>query len=424
MQIFLAFISFSMLASCFLRYRSFYHPVNVLCLILFVMFYSDFLVRGYSDNSIRAIPDQLIMDYQFIIVLITIISMLVVNAVSKQVDGPKISLFKSIYVPSALIYVAMTIFLLELYKRMSSVDFSIVEVFEYSFGPRSIRPWAQDGPFGDERFVGSLIGILFPFSVVVLGVLWNFSKSPFMKLVSIFFWIIGCIILFGNGSRTFLAVAVILPFLLKLIVSRTLVSKAIALSMFVGGIILTAYLFSVMVTHRSAGFLDLTASSVELVYHQDNSYYLAIWAAYLADTAEYRWDSIKFFASSFLNFIPRAVWSGKPVLDQDFYGDFKVTYVTTTFIGEAFAMFGLFFGTIISIVFILIAYFILRYFSRRVVDTYSLLVYFLMCFYVYMVFRSLLNISMGIYIPIAAVITLILLRRLSNIRVLQTRISN
>jgi len=115
-----------------------------------------------------------------------------------------------------------------------------------------------------------------------------------------------------------------------------------------------------------------------------------------------------------LNFIPRFFWSGKPALLDGFYEGFKPHFIAVTALGELVMFFGPYFAVLLFIFIFSVIYLITVKVYGLSKTRMGFALYFIWLFYVYSIFRSLLNISMGFYIFGFALIIYLAINKLSK----------
>jgi oligosaccharide repeat unit polymerase len=378
------------------------------------MFFSDFLARGYDDKNISAIIDEEVYFYQLIILAaLSVIYVVTYSLCKKRKGRPQLKLVNSVKyffanrknqkISNYFFWIAWLILALEVLKRLYFVDWSFNEFIITSFGSRHYRPWASSaGPLGDGKFLFALIGIIFPLSGLILSSSFLiFTRTR--KYLSALGYIIVLLLLMGAGSRTPVVLLIAYPLFLYLKLSKSLAKQLVA---FLITFILVFLSTSLIYNYRDKGFVSPNnlalsnqpaISQPAIVYNQDDSYYRAIRTIDIVYKTDERWDVLPFLGASLLNFIPRYFWPGKPILDENYWGSLKLYYVTITFIGESVALFGVSYGWLMSIFIGLTLFLFLHKLYIRIVNPYDFLLYILGAIYVYMVFRSLLNISQFIY---------------------------
>ncbi|MEM7568724.1 MAG: hypothetical protein AAF337_02915 [Pseudomonadota bacterium] len=219
-------------------------------------------------------------------------------------------------------------------------------------------------------------------------------------------FIVGAVFLFASGSRT----VFVLSFLPLGLVFAKRLPPSLRLPLLVGGCIALFAASSVMYQFRSGGLAQLReAQDISIGYHQDNNFALTVHALDRAATTTERVPSLKFWQTALLNWVPRAVWPGKPLLTAQDYQGYKETWWTQGFVGEFVALYGPLPGAALSTLYICALYLLLLWalrkssWQRRPMT--SLLSVPIVLIYVYMCLRSCLNISQFMYVllPFAVV---------------------
>lgn len=384
------------------RARSFLHPYFVMTVFVCV-FLSDFIIRGYQDKNWRGIPLESIMSHQ--LTILGIFSAILILAFFHHKPRTEYvvrqrTLNLSVTRTTQMLILLVILFIVgaDVFKRLISVGGSISTVIEQSLGPRGLRDWDQAAYSGN--FIFSILTILLPLSGIGAAYLAVVGRGMVRFLALLVLGLSLCLLV-TNGSRTPVVMVVgTFWFLLFLrIRSRTL-------KVFITGIMIVgvAMLTSLMLQNRALGFNANSTSlrqdtSQSFVYHQDDSYYRAIKAMEVSDRTTVRWDQTYFTLAIVTNPVPRSFWPGKPLLDQQFYGPYKLHYVTNLFIGE-FAALGGFWGTLIgSILFGYILYRLLYSASRMISFPLGLPAYMIFSLYIYMCMRSMVNLTHFIYLP-------------------------
>lgn len=390
-------LSFSWLRSC----RSYLHPHFIFTIMLVVMI-SDFLVRGYEDRKLIYFLKSDIYFYQFtilsILTVIVFLTSLIRLPASKSSLMFDLSSIKPIQ-KNLILFVSLTILVCELLKRFILVDWSLDEVIRQSLMPRGQNDWSQEAYSGGNA-VFLLVTSIFPFSSIGLAYLIPYEHN-IRKFFVLLFFALTIAILVTNGSRTPVAIsfAVLAFFLIKK--QRKFSRRLIIISVITSILVV---LFSLMYLYRATGYLDSSIAvnkrDFELIYHQDDTYYWAIYAyLYKSNNPNESWDPLFFFGAIIANPIPRAIWSEKPLLTANFYKGFKLDYVTNSFLGEIVAMSGIiysiFFGPLAGFLIYLIL------FNSQILlrKPMGVLAYLLMALYTYMCIRSMINIVHYIYLP-------------------------
>ncbi|WP_119271305.1 oligosaccharide repeat unit polymerase [Taklimakanibacter deserti] len=402
----------------FVRSRHYLHPHFLFTLMLCVLV-SDFLVRGYEDQNLIFMSREDIFQYQLSILAILssivfatafvrdpVLERYLQSAALNRSVGP--ALRRIIFLAAIALLAA------DLTKRFSTVGWSLDEVIRQSMAPRGQRDWDQ-AQYGGN-FVFALTTLLLPLSALALAYLLATGRG-IGRLVSLAGYSLAVAILVTNGSRTPVVLSfggIAFFFILK---QRTLVGRIATIAV-VGSIL--AVLLSAMYQYRSIGYAGGSSAtddgSFSLVYHQDDSYYRALAAYAHSDQSSESWSPWFFFYTIVTNPIPRAIWPGKPLFTQDFYGDFKLEYVTISFLGEVVAMAGSGLSFLFSPLIGLGLYLILFNSLRLVRFPLGIGAYLLMALYIYMSIRGLPNLTMFIYLPACGVILVYILNRMHKPR--------
>ena len=367
------------------------------------------MFRGFDDPNIDTIPRDTLYTYQFATLLTIVVICLLTASFRLQFDkiteressqGSSNRHRSAATAAKWIFIVALTILGIEVFKRLYAVGGSPVEVYEQMLGPRGLRDWAANSSQQVNNPVFQLIGIAFPISAMAFGYLFIVGNAAY-KLVVLPFILLTLFILVTDGSRTPVVMTLASLIIFQIYHSRSTI-KRIGMILFAGTT--TAYLTSLMYTYRSQGYSEIADGDAVLVYHQDDSIYRAWWSFFHADYSNERWDFGQWYGTILSNPVPRAIWPGKPLLDERFYGDFKLHYVTNTFFGENAALYGVWNGLIVSGIVALLLYLLLYWAMKLIEKPLGLPVYLICALYVYMALRSQFNITSYIYLPAFALI--------------------
>ena len=371
--------------------------------VMLCVFISDFLARGYEDKNFVNIPIQDITNYQVEILFIFSATLFFASLIKdKQTEAMTATAMTRIsmgpQIRRTIYLVCLALLAAELFKRFSSVNWSISEVFLQSLAPRGQRTWDIAGFSGN--FVFALLRSLLPFTGIGLGYLIANSKTRISSLAYIIPWTFIIFLLVTDGSRTpvVMNLAALWLFLMIRLRGYTLRVVTSVISSLV-----VAALTSLMYLYRSSGFLVENERAFQLTYHQDDSYYRTIYSFFWSDVSTETWNFMTFFGAILANPIPRAIWPGKPLLDAQFFGGYKLHYVTNLYLGELVAIFGstaiIFFGPIFG----LLIYLVLYRSARLLRHPLGIGAYLLVALYAYMSLRSLFNTMGFIYLPAFAI---------------------
>ena len=389
------------------RYKNVLHPHFIFTSFI-VIFLSDFLVRGYDDESFAGIQLNDIYIYQiYILSIFAIIVYLTAQIKSTELENLaklpiEILINQKEGVRKAIFIMGVVILLLDLFKRFNSVNWSIEQVIYESMMARGQAVWDISTLVGGN-FIFSLSTQLLPYSGMAMAslVYSRYSKIK-VRLLPLFIFSFVVLLLVLNGARTPVVICLASLELFIIFNQKNLISKILSI---IGFLIITTILTSVMVEYRSLGYEDIVSNDVEATYHQDDSYYRAIFAYHQAEISKQFWSPVEFFYTISVNFIPRSFWPNKPLFTQEFYGDYKLEWVTTTFIGEIVAMYGAIGSLIVAPIVAILLYIILYKSLKLLKYPLGLISYILMALYVYMSLRSMPNIMFFIYLPGFSVIS-------------------
>lgn len=405
----------SAIAFSWKRSRAVLHPHFIFTSIICIQLV-DFLVRGYDDGNLRYIPDGNVYDFQIIILTIFAITIILTSMLrSPRLEmwsrnagrhlhvGPKVRI--------VILLLVVGLVLADAYKRFSTVDWSMSEVVRQSLMPRGQRDWDQLQYAGN--FLFAITTILLPLAGIAAGYL-TAAGSILLRLIAFLSITFILLVLVTNGSRTPVVVVLASTCLFWYLKQRTTVMRVMAIVVAAGAIAIST---SLMFLYRSYGFISdrvQVNQEFNLIYHMDDSYYRAILAYDYADSGAAQWDPLFFFYTIIVNPIPRAIWPSKPLLTSDFYGGYKLDYVTNLFLGEMVAMTGVYGTIIFSPIVGLLLYFILFRAQKLIRMPMGLAAYLLFALYVYMCTRSLLNLTHFLYLPAFTAVAVMLLRRIER----------
>lgn len=362
------------------------------------------MVRGYEDQNLINIDTEAVIFYQLVIIAIVVAiylsAYILLKYFSKVRTRKDVDLWSLIGIreessSQILPLCAWSILLLEFVKRLYFSDWSFPLMLTYSFGSRFNRPWASAGNnVGDEKFVFALVGILLPLAGLILSADVMSENKLRRKFFPVLGYLVVLLLVIGAGSRTPAVMLIILPLIYFLKKTRSAFKRGLAITLVACMIATTT---SLMYNSRTEGLLLSGQSAGKVVYHQDDSYYRAIKTMDVVSNTYERWELVPFVGASLLNFIPRVIWPEKPTLTKEYWGSFKLDYVTITFVAELSALFGIMGGALASIFVGTVGFFFMVSLYRRIHSSYDLLLYILGILYVYMVFRSLLNVTQFMY---------------------------
>jgi oligosaccharide repeat unit polymerase len=297
--------------------------------------------------------------------------------------------------------IAWLLLLAEILKRLAAVGWHLETAISQTMGPRGGRAWQSKLVFvGDDTFFYVLIGAVLPFAGLIFAYALVYLRG-WQRIRATIGLIIVLALLISSGDRTptLFVLGSLILFVMHARWSLWLRSTLAAAILLSG-----AMAVSIMYLYRGEGLSHLLAddskATASLVYHQDDSYYRALVAIDMSGRTSQRWDWGSFFAAALVNPIPRYFWPEKPILPKNFWGAYKSYWITITYLGELAAMFGPWGVSILGVVFGVGLFLLLGWSARALNRETGILFYLVMALYVYMVMRSLLNLSQFIYLPL------------------------
>ena len=394
------------------RSRGILHPHFMFCTMLFILA-SDFMIRGMDDANLQGIMQGNLTVYQ-LATLATMIGLGLSTAMVRRPyeQGTRITqpeMRVSVNTARGLMLGAVAIFLIHSAFRLNAVEWSLQTLIEQMLGPRDTRLWDQASADGTRSAVYQLLNGLYPLGAIAFGFV-VFSRHAGLAVIAAVFFTLSLFVLVTDGSRTQAIIPMASLAIFGLMSLRSFVAKVVLVS---GVVALILIATSAMILFRSSG-LDGSNSTFALTYHQDDNLYRLWSACAYADFSNYRWDPLYFFYYVISNPVPRGLWAGKPLLDENFFGGFKLWWVTMSFMGEWVSMFGTWMGFIVSFLFGNLLYRGFYYAQRLLTMPLGLTAYLVIALYVYMVIRSMQNLTIFIYAPVAALILVYFATRRKN----------
>jgi hypothetical protein len=399
-----------------MRFRHVMHPHFIFSVILFVH-YSDFFVRGYDDLNLELIDPANLIVYQTLTLACFALPIFITGmwqhkdmtvALSSVRDFGLIGRNAGGYA----LLVAMIFIVVEMVKRLYLSDWSPSWVFEQMLGPRNERQWVPSLLARDletEQIVSNpffqLISAMFPIAAIITAFNIVFA-TPLVRVVSFIAYLFAVFVLLTDGTRTPIVLAIASVTIFALLKFRSFGARVAVAGL---GAAMIVVLTSVMILFRSEGYSELLQSRRDygVTYHQDDSIYRA-WSAYdRASKTDYRWDPGYFAFTVVATPVPRAIWPDKPFLSQAYFGIFKLDYVTILFLGEFVAMFGVFGGTFAGFLYCILVYRLWLSFAPLLTRPFGLVGYLFWALWVYSLFRSVQNLSLLIYAPVAATLLIL-----------------
>jgi oligosaccharide repeat unit polymerase len=391
--------------------RRIIHPLTLFSVLIVALLMSDFAIRGYSPQTTGDVSREYLYELQLLIIALCTAIWAVAFALSGEHSRPLNELIMWPRFAKRAMTIGWVIVLLEVVKRLYFSDWSAVLAVMYSIGPRGSAPWLPDagelGNLGDKRSLLTPTMIVMPFAGMLFGYLlvtwrqWRaLSLAGLLSTVAI---------LVADGTRTPVVAVLGASGLFVLIHLRSSARRHLAL---LSVAFLIAASTSAMVLFRSKGLAQLVEGSppeYTLTYSQDDNYRQSILALERALVTSERWDPWVFAYAVAVSPVPRAFWPTKPALLGDYWGNYKNEWTTITFVGEFAAMFGIWGGSLASLIVAACVFAMIRRAYRLADRQGGMIVYLLIALYGYMVLRSLLNITQFIYLPAAALLLYALL---------------
>jgi hypothetical protein len=300
---------------------------------------------------------------------------------------------------STLGAIGLLILGLEVGMQLYTCDWSPSVWFEYTIGPRFGRPWLG-GYIGGTDFMFALIGNMFFASTLLLPLALAGTRG-LMRLAVVCGEVIILFIFICNGSRTPVALTALVILLLWHFHAPNRAARITGHILIVSALVVVT---AVMLAFRTQGYAASGARDgepYEIKYAQDDNYYQVVRVMCLADEGNAaNLNAATLLTSAVVNPIPRYFWPNKPLLGQDYFGDWKAFYVTISFVGECIAMFGKWLGLAVALMFGLVYYQLLVWAYKLITREFGVAAYLTTCFYVYMAERSIQNIGMNAVILI------------------------
>lgn len=392
----------ALLAFSWWRSRGILHPHFMFCIMLFVLA-SDFMIRGNDDANLQGITAANLARYQ----LATLATLIGIGLAAGLVRKPY-ELSGRIVQPEmrvtpmtarVILIVGMAVFAIHQMYRLNVSGWSFLVLFDQMLGPRIGRLWDMPGADGTHDPVYQLINGMIPLVAIAFAFL-MFSRQIVAAILSgiMMFALVTVLVLDGSRTQAMIPLASLAIF--GLLALRSLIAKGALLG---GVVLLMVIATSAMILFRSQG-IENSNATFALTYHQDDSIYRLWAAAAFADFSSYRWDPFYFFYYVISNPIPRVLWPDKPLLDENFYGGFKLWWVTMSFMGEWVSMFGTWIGFVVSFLFGNLLYRGFYLAQRLLTMPLGLTAYLLVALYVYMVMRGMPNLATFSYAPAAALL--------------------
>jgi hypothetical protein len=379
-------------------------PAVLFTICISYSFYCDFVVRGYDHPFIDVVPWIDVVRYQFIILFIYIFGVLYawIRESRNERQIPIRPFANEQPIPTLIAEGgAWIIVCLEVGKRLYTTDWSVTAAITASLQARGDNPWgSKPGPYSDSTFAFTLIYYMLPLAGILFGTNLVAARGRVFNRLRNLLGLFAVIVLASTyGSRTYTAIPILFFALRYLYSPVPAFKKAMVLCTCAASIVV---LFSVIVLYRSEGIGrafekgDVESKGV-VKYHQDDSYYRILNSAYVSEHSRTKEDFAYFVYTVLVNPVPRSFWPGKPLLTADFYGEYKKSWVTVTFLGECIAFFGVIWGSVAALLMMMLFYQMLSFATRFVywpLGTGLLLVFTL---YTYQCMRAMANFTASVY---------------------------
>jgi hypothetical protein len=412
------------LAVSWWRARHVLHP-HFIFTMMFCVFLSDFLVRGYDVNndpdSYRQRLDHILPAdvYYYQVLILAAIAIILFAALFVRRGAYERQLFQ---VAAGLrpdrrmqfyaIGLSSVLTLGEIVKRLMSVGWSPNEVLMQSLGARGDRDWDRAAWEG-HNFIFALSSAFMPLCAVLAGYLIVCGRGA-ARFAAVPVFVIVMFLLVTDGSRTPLAIVFGAVWFFAIYRWRSFLARAILTGLASAGV---AGTFSLIALFRAIGYTSADlAGDFKFNYQQDDNYYRAIHAFSFADQSNYRWDAFEFFSTIAINPIPRAIWPDKPIIDDQFFGGFKLWWTTDFFFGESVALFGIEWGFVFAILWAVLLYLLFYRALSLLSKPIGIAAYLLVALYVYMCMRSMMSITHFMYLPLAGVVMVLIADRIARRR--------
>lgn len=291
-------------------------------------------------------------------------------------------------------WIGVMLALAEFAKQLLSCQWSLALWFAYCIGPRFGRPWGGAYIGGSEfmyAFIANLfasVSVLLPWAVLQTR---GATKHVFGGVLTFSF-----LMMVSNGSRTPAAVTILVFGLLLFLRSDSQFRRMLTVF---GSALMLIGITALMVSFRTEGLSSIKenpSAVAEARYGQDDNYFrvVNIICVDRLDVSPHL-SPKEFFLASILNPIPRYFWKGKPLLTEDYFGDWKPFYATVTYLGEMIALFGLPGGLVAATIMTIIFYVGLLKACATANYEFGIVVYLSTAYYLYMAMRSMQNLGMS-----------------------------
>jgi hypothetical protein len=384
-------------------------PAKIVTMMLAYLYCTDFALRGMNDATLFYMSElESGFWSMFLLIYVTVAWLLILFLAKLNFNAIRnVTFIADLSVRSKLVLSALSsaVVLGNLYNRIS-LSGSLSEFWLNMLAPRGSAVWlVMQSEWMPGYATSTLLDIATP---IATGILLHVTlrARPWDVPIPLLITLIGFILIIANGSRTELVEAYFIGSVYSLFQPRRTTPKLVIS----GAAVILLILF--VTAYRAEGIGRVFLSSgIELQYNQDDNFYTTIRALRASVTEKNGWDAATFMLTCFTNPIPRFLWSGKPLLDQSFFGNYKDFWITITSLGELAACFGAAAAIVINTIVVGIIFLFLNRKYSKVSSFFDLLVYTSAVLWCYMILRSLQNITQFIYPYAAAELLRLLAKR-------------
>lgn len=383
----------------YLRFKSAFSSAFLVSLFLAYPMI-DFILRGEEElknleNTNLALGVEYAPIMAVIVLFVYAASVIITWNHQVSIKRQITYLFRSSFRNSFFLKAAFLAVLIDILLKFAAANFSLDVLGEEIFAPRGSRPWEQ------LQYSGNILYSISRFTLPLAGLLCIislFEPARLTRLCSSGLLIVVICLLVIDYSRTPVVVLIALTGLAFYLRAKGLIKRLLIGVTF---LVIVSVLTSFMLQTRGAGISETQVGIATFnSYHQDDSFIRAANALGLTEKGYQNWDSSKFAYTILVNPIPRVLWPGKPILEQDFFGQYKLYYTTIWYFGEIFAMFGVSMGIFVSLILTIILLKIVSVTMKSANSLGEFAIVSIWCLYFYLCTRSLMNISFAIYQPL------------------------
>jgi hypothetical protein len=304
--------------------------------------------QNYAEFPPELIEDGYLQVMIFLVAFRCLVPAIAHRFIPRQVASIR-TLGSSLLNADELMKYLVILWLLLLVYGLSRLDWNLMQALFPTGGRWAPRLWSRGAVEpGATGFIISSAGYLYTLVCAFFGVLLPLQKRPQIRLLTVFLILISWPSFLLSGTRNaFLAVALPGFFSYVLMSKQKLWLKIL----FTGGLVLALnYAFSVIITFRNTGYEqylnNLAGGTLLKTTSEHQGLNMAQELFYI--NSFYRQGVLQLqlgmdYVSEMLNFIPRFLWPGKPILGKS-YEELRGLYGTATlaagFIGRGALNFG------------------------------------------------------------------------------------